>query len=181
MKVQLFNGLTIERQEEIFLHVPVEIDPLSRDNECYANCVAKTQRDGGLVVVGWRRTCATEVAKLIATLDHHAIWQSPSEALIDISPRIRFLNGQYERIIDTHVDFMIDPAATFDDPKRARPSRVIPMTADTYGYLRKACEWAEAALDERESGDESKKAAYADKKVTEFLNRHYDKERKRGG
>ena len=78
------------------------------------------------------------------------------------------------------MDFMIDPAATFDNPERARPGRVIPIVADTYGYLRKACEWAEAAIAMRDAGDESK-AAYADKKVTEFLNRHYDKERKRGG
>ena len=103
MKVQLFSGLTIEqiieRQEEIFPHVPVEIDPLSKGNECYQNCVAKSQREGGLVVVGWRRTFATVGVPLIANLDHHAIWRSPSEALIDISPWVRFFNGEYEQIV----------------------------------------------------------------------------------
>jgi len=77
------------------------------------------------------------------------------------------------------VDFIIDPAATFEDPKRARPSRVIPIVADTCGNLGKACEWAEDALNMRESGDESK-AAYADGKAQHFLNKHYNAERSRG-
>jgi len=105
MKMQLFNRLTIEqiieRQEEIFLCVPVAIAPLCRDNECSANCVAKAERDGGRVLVGWRKTCASVGAKLIATLDHHAIWESPSGALIDISARVRFFNGRLERIVES--------------------------------------------------------------------------------
>jgi hypothetical protein len=181
--MQLFNGLTIEQiiaaQDEIFLRVPVEIDPLGRENHCYSNCVAKVERDGGQVVVGWRKTCATVGAAIIATLDHHAIWQSPSGALIDISARVRFFNGEYQRLVDQYVDFMIDPAATFENTDHARRSRVIPIIHDKYDYLIKACEWAERAIASRDAGDESK-AAYADKKVMELLNRHYEAEKRLG-
>ena len=115
--MQLFNGLTIDevidRQNDLFIRIPVEIDPYSRENDCYPNCVAKSERDGGLVVVGWRRTCVTIGAELVATLDHHAVWRNPSGALVDISARVRFFNGQLERIVDLYSYFMIDPTAIF--------------------------------------------------------------------
>ncbi len=174
-RLQLFDGLTIdqviERQNELFARITVEIDPRSRENDCYPNCVAKASRDSGLVVVGWRRTCATDGAELIATLDHHAVWQNPSGALIDISARVRILNGLQEIVVHDYTYFMADPTATFDNPNRARPSWHIPMVPDTHGYLRKACERMDYRARLCEAGEEAK-AAYEQKKIVELLDRH---------
>src|SRR5262245_1329679 len=123
--MQLYDGMTLEevtdRQDELFIRIPVQIDPLSRENDCYPNCVAKVERDGGNVVVGWRRTRATTDVNLIATVDHHAVWRNPSGALIDISSRIHIFNGRLEIITDRYSYFMPDASATFEDG-RARPS-----------------------------------------------------------
>jgi hypothetical protein len=97
-EMQLYNGLSIdeviEHQNELFVPVPVVIDPRSRENDCYLNCVSRAEMEGGEVVVGWRRTSAVTDAELIATLDQHAIWRSPSGDLIDISRRIRIINNR---------------------------------------------------------------------------------------
>src|SRR4051812_9881300 len=119
--MEVFNDLTIdqviERQCELFVRVPVKIDPLSRPNQCYQNCVTKVERDGGRVIVGWRKTCATVGAELIATLDHHAVWESPAGELVDISARVRIFNKREEIIVDKYIDFMAASAAKFDNPE----------------------------------------------------------------
>jgi hypothetical protein len=172
----LFNGLTrqqiIERQGEIFLRIPVKIDPFGSENQCYPNCVAKVVRDGGRVLTGWRRTCATVGAELAATLDHHAIWESTQGELTDISARVRVLNGQLEKVEERITYFMIDPAATFEVPNKARPTAmVIPLVEDTFGHLKRACGYMEAAIRARDSGDEPR-ALYSERKAGELLDRH---------
>jgi hypothetical protein len=174
--MQLFNGLAIdqiiERQSELFLRILVVIEPYSRENECYVNCMEKVARDGGAVVVGWRRTCATiGAAALIATLDHHAVWKSPEGELIDVSPRLIFVDSKAERVTDNVIDFMVDPTATFDDPRCARDSFTIPMAPDIFGYLKKAFE----RMDQRAKhfyADEISKANYEGQKIEELLNAH---------
>ena len=46
--MKLFNGLTvdevIERQAELFLRLPVVVEPDSREDDCYPNCVTKKER-----------------------------------------------------------------------------------------------------------------------------------------
>jgi hypothetical protein len=173
--MQFFNGLTIdqviERQNELFVRVPVEIDPASRGNECYPNCKRKAESDGGLVVIGWRRTRATTDTDLIATLDHHAVWQNPSGELIDISPRIQCFDGRQVTITDSCSYFMRDPTTDFDEHGRARPSWHIPLVPDTKGCLRKACQKMDYRAKLLESGDELK-AAYENNKIVELLRKH---------
>jgi hypothetical protein len=173
--IPMFNGLSIdqviERQNELFKRIPVEIDPDSRENDCYPNCVKKVERDGGLVVVGWRRTRATTDANLIATLDHHAVWQNPAGALIDISRRIHFLNDRVEIITDEHSYFMPDPTANFGEDNRARPSWHIPLVPDTHGCLRKACQRMDYRARLLEVGEEAK-ASYEYSKIVELLRKH---------
>lgn len=172
--MQLYDGMAldevVDRQDELFIRIPVHIDPLSRENDCYPNCVAKVSRDGGKVVVGWRRTRATTDVNLIATVDHHAVWRNPSGALIDISSRIHILNGRLEIIEDRCSYFMPDPAATFEDG-RARPSRHIPLARDPNGYLAKACEKMDYRAKLLEAGDDAK-ANYEYGKIVELLRRH---------
>ena len=57
--MQLFNGLTVDelvdRQAELFERLHVAIESYSREDDCYVNCMAKKEIDGGEIVVGWRR------------------------------------------------------------------------------------------------------------------------------
>jgi hypothetical protein len=170
--MQLYRGLTIEQvieqQDTLFQRIPVEIDPQSRENDCYPNCVAKVERDGGFVVVGWRRTCAILDAELIATLDHHAVWHNPSGALVDISQHVKCINNTLTIFTDEYTYFLSDPAATFTDYKSCRPSRHMPMVPDTHGYLKKACERMDSRAEAIQRGDEAK-ANYELGKIQELL------------
>ena len=125
--MQLFNGLTIDevidRQNDLFIRIPVEIDPYSRENDCYPNCVAKSERDGGLVVVGWRRTCVT-IARNWSPHWITTLFGGTRLGARSISARVRFFNGQLERIVDLYSYFMIDPTAIFRDPNCSRPSGI---------------------------------------------------------
>jgi hypothetical protein len=173
--MQLYDGTTreqvIDRQEELFIRIPVQIDPFSRENDCYPNCVAKVTQDGGQVVVGWRRTPATTDVNLIATLDHHAVWRNPRGELIDISNRIRELGGRQEIVTDEYSYFMPDPAADFGKDNRARPSCHIPLVADTHGYLERACKKMDYRATLLEAGEDAK-AAYEFDKFIVLLRKH---------
>ncbi|WP_143393531.1 hypothetical protein [Fimbriiglobus ruber] len=159
----------------MFEKVRVQIDPLAADNDCYNNCVAKKVRDGGEVVVGWRLTPATTssaLGPLIASLDHHAIWQSPDGELIDISPRVALKGDQLRTgIADENVEFKRDPEASFDANGRARSSKYVPLASDTFGYLQEACDWANQA-DKYDAAGNTGQSLYAQKRVKDFLDRH---------
>jgi hypothetical protein len=65
-------------------------------------------------------------------------------------------------ITPNYVDFMPDPAATFDDHQHPRDPVNIPPTPDTFGYLKEACirmnrRWAlNAAGDVAKAADEGR-------------------------
>jgi hypothetical protein len=127
--MQLFNGLTADevaaRQTELFQRLRFVGEPDARENDCYPNCVAKTERDGGEVVVGWRRDRANvDGPALVATLHHHAVWKNPEGELIDLTPQVVIFDGKMEIIRPNFVDFMVDPTAVFDDPRRSRDNSV---------------------------------------------------------
>lgn len=157
----------------MFIKVKVVVDPLSLDNDCYRNCVNKVAREGGEVVVGWRRTPASEHNALIASLDHHAVWRSPSGELIDISRRVALDRGRLVTgIEDAEIDFEVDPEATFSPAGVGRASRYVPLVDDKFGLLRKACELASASAEFRADGLLDK-ADYAHRKAQQLLDRHH--------
>lgn len=157
----------------MFIKVKVVVDPQSLDNDCYRNCVAKVARDGGEVVVGWRRTPASERGSLIASLDHHAVWRSPAGELIDISRRAALDQGRLVTgIEDVVIDFEIDPEATFSPTGVGRISRYVPLVDDRFGLLHKACELATASAEFR-AGGLADKAEYAHRKAQQLLDRHH--------
>ena len=162
----------------MFEKVNVRIDPLATDNNCYNNCLAKMERNGGDVVVGWRRTPATTPTRqgvLLASLDHHAVWRSPTGELIDISPRVALKGDQLlTGIVDSEIDFEPEPEATFDAEGRALPSRYVPLACDTFGLLQQACNWANRAAG-HESARRADKAAYANRKVKQLLEQHVNR------
>lgn len=151
-------------------NIRVEIDPLAEFNNCFKNCAAKVARDGGRVVLGWRKTSATPLCNLISSIDHHAIWESPNGELVDITPRHRRIDGILEECSEDVIEFEIDPSATFEDDK-SRPSRYVPSAEDSYGYLQEACLWFEKAVSHDETGY-AQKMDYADRKAKELIERH---------
>lgn len=159
----------------MFVKVRVEIDPESLDNDCYRNCVNKVAREGGEVVVGWRRTPATTERPMIASIDHHAIWRSPQGELIDISRRATIDHGRLVTgIEDREIDFEIDPEATFSVEGKGRLSRYVPLTEDKYGLLEKACAFATAEVEHR-AMRRPDKADYAHRKAQQLLNLHFER------
>lgn len=159
----------------MFQKVQVVVDPDSLDNDCYRNCLFKVARDGGEVVVGWRRTPATNIRPLIASLDHHAVWRSPSGELIDISRRAAIDRGRLVTgIQDAEIDFEPDPAATFSSSGMGRLSRYVPLVEDKFGLLARACELATAAVEHRAEG-RIDKAEYAHRKAQQLLDQHRER------
>jgi hypothetical protein len=182
--VSLFNGLTIDqvasRHLELFKRLDFLNEPSASPNECYANCIAKAQRDGGKVVVGWRRDRAIQDGPdLVVTLTHHAVWENPDGELFDITPSIAKPNGVEVIIKPNIVDFMPDPSATFDDPRRSRPAVHVPLVPDDTGALKKACEQLDAANRFLHEGD-VEKARYESSKAVELIRgfiRHEEQQR----
>lgn len=174
--MQLFNGLTMDevvaRQTELVRRLRVVVKPYSRENDCYPNCVTKKEKDGGEIVVGWRRDRPNiDGPALVATLHHHAVWKHPGRELIDITPQVLFCEGKMDIVTPNYVDFMIDPTAIFDDPGRSRDSVGIPLASDDFGLLKDAC----ARIDRRARAFEDEDvtiAAYEGKKITELLRAH---------
>jgi hypothetical protein len=112
--VNLFNGLTIDevasRHLELFKRLHFRDEPSARPNECYANCNAKAERDGGKFVVGWRRDRAIQDGPdLIASLAHHAVWESPNGEMCDITPSIAMLNGVEKTMKPNFIHFHARP------------------------------------------------------------------------
>jgi len=159
----------------MFVKVKVVVDPSSLDNDCYQNCVRKVAREGGEVVVGWRRTPATVERPLIASIDHHAVWRNPQGELIDVSRRAVIDQGRLVTgIEDAVIEFEIDPEATFSSAGMGRLSRYVPLVADRFGLLRKACEFATASAEHRAQG-RLEKAEYAHRKAQQLLDQHRER------
>jgi hypothetical protein len=171
--VSFFNGLTIDevasRHLDLFKRLHFRNEPSAKPNECYANCTAKAKTDGGKVVVGWRHDRAIQDGPdLIATLTHHAVWESPEGDMFDITPSIAILNGVEEIIKPNLIDFMPDPSATFDDPYRGRPAVHVALVPDDSGDLRKACERMDRANNLLHEGN-MEKAHYERGKAAELI------------
>ncbi len=174
--VQTFNGLTIdevvEAQSELFQRLSVKVEPYSREDDCYVNCMKKVEKDGGAIVVGWRKDRAiTDTVEILSTLTHHAVWKSAEGRLIDITPHRILLNGKMEIVTPNYVDFMPDPTANFDDLDNARNPITIPSAPDRFGYLKQAC----IRMDKRwllNAAGEKAKADYEEKKIVELIQSH---------
>ena len=64
--------------------VDVMPDHAALANECFANVQSKIAVDGGTMVLGWQ---IWEWPNVIVEAEFHAIWRSPSGALLDITPK----------------------------------------------------------------------------------------------
>lgn len=64
--------------------VPVSVEPYAKPAECFPNVDEKVKRDGGSIVYGW----SILLGQFLVEAERHAVWKSPQEELIDITPSI---------------------------------------------------------------------------------------------
>ncbi len=69
---------------KIPLFVPVEPVFTSQTNECFFDVQQKVASDGGTVLHGWT---IWETPRILLEAEFHAVWLSPANKLIDISPK----------------------------------------------------------------------------------------------
>lgn len=84
------------------VYVVVKADLRSRINECFQNVEIYIKKYGGQRILGrsiWQR------ANVLIEAEAHAIWESPSGDMIDITPHV---NGE------DSILFLVDPKMTYD-------------------------------------------------------------------
>lgn len=62
--------------------VPVRVEFYAKPAECFPNVDEKVKRDGGSIVYGW----SVLLGQFLVEAERHAVWKSPQEELIDITP-----------------------------------------------------------------------------------------------
>jgi hypothetical protein len=67
------------KEHPIFAPIHPEIGSL--ENDCFFNVRPKIEREGGSIANGWRIAIWPSV---FIEAEHHAVWQSPTGALIDV-------------------------------------------------------------------------------------------------
>ena len=103
------------------VYVSVKPDPESKIQDCFLNVKAKVEKDGGQIQFGW---AIVESPKMMNEAQFHAIWVSPENEHIDITPSER---GGVQRIL-----FLPDTALEYDyvsDCKRIC-NKFQPLTAN---------------------------------------------------
>jgi len=65
-------------------YVRVQPDPDSQVQECFTNVRDKVERDGGRICFGW---AIWEWPRVMIEAEFHAIWISPEDEQIDITPK----------------------------------------------------------------------------------------------
>lgn len=95
------------------LYVPVHPAPHGKLAYCFDNSVAQAAMHGGEAAYGW---AIWHWPGRWFEAEHHAVWQRPDGALIDVTPQ----TGAPERIL-----FLPDPEAVYD-PSTFRPNVMAP-------------------------------------------------------
>ena len=82
---------------------------------CFQNVQLKMRQAGGSRVFGW---AIWHLPGFFFEAEHHAVWCSPSDTLLDVSPQF----NEYRKIL-----FLRDDSATYD-PKAFRPNVIEPAS-----------------------------------------------------
>jgi hypothetical protein len=77
---KILNKIASEYDAEI---IPVFVEPYAKKHNCYINVEEKVKLDGGSAHYGW----AIFQSDILCEAERHAVWESPNEDLIDITPR----------------------------------------------------------------------------------------------
>jgi len=81
--VELFCPKIVSSQRSVF--VPVLPESYSLPNHCFPNVEEKSRKDGGSIEYGWQ---IWMWPKVFIEAEFHAVWKSPEESLIDITPKV---------------------------------------------------------------------------------------------
>jgi hypothetical protein len=86
----------------------VSVEPIEdgKVNECFGNVALKVERSGGGIQHGW---CIAEWPGAFIEAEFHAVWRSPDDSLLDVTPRA---HGE------TNILFLPDFRRTFNDAQR---------------------------------------------------------------
>lgn len=101
------------------VYVAVRPVPGAEINECFFNVQRYVTEHGGAVANGW---AFWAWPKVYIEAEHHAVWQSPSGELIDITPKA---DGE------TRILFLPDQAQTYDHESHRRRDNIrLPLVND---------------------------------------------------
>lgn len=79
-------SITTETPVSILQSPPPSAQPL----ECFSNVANEVAKHGGQVVAGW---AIWEWPGIYIEAEYHAVWQRPDGVLVDVTPRMEWLNG----------------------------------------------------------------------------------------
>lgn len=101
----------------------LEPDPGAMPNECFTNCQRKVNTSGGTMQCGWIFHGHREMSYVVAVA--HAVWRSPEDLLIDITPMPPAGNWPKPvvpllRDVEGNLVFLLDDAA-FERPNTFLP------------------------------------------------------------
>lgn len=71
--------------------VPVIVEEYAKPANCFPNVDEKIKRDGGSVVYGW----SILIGQFLVEAERHAIWKSPNNELLDITPSTSEMTTTY--------------------------------------------------------------------------------------
>jgi hypothetical protein len=83
------------------IFVDIKPEHYSRPNFCFPNVKRKIDQDGGKLIYGWQ---LWEYPFLLEA-EFHAVWESPSNELIDITPKFPIKTDKILFIPDTKTDY----------------------------------------------------------------------------
>ena len=84
LKAKFLNELLkLINSDHQLRNVRVKVEPGAEIANCYYNVSDKVKRDGGNSIYGWAIWCD----QYICESEMHAVWESPTGELIDITPR----------------------------------------------------------------------------------------------
>lgn len=106
------------------VYVEVIPDAKATVNDCFPNVERKVSYDGGVMVIGWS---IWESSGLFVEAEFHAVWQSPTGDLIDITPK----SAPSSRIL-----FLPQPGAVYSGRQVNNVRRAIGNDPEVNAYLR---------------------------------------------
>lgn len=89
-EIEKLCGEIVPSQVPVFLDIETETDMVPLD--CFVNIQKKKEKDGGSIQYGWK---IWEWSKIMIEAEFHAVWVSPQNHFVDITPE----HGDISRIL----------------------------------------------------------------------------------
>lgn len=103
----------------------LEPDPGAMPNECFTNCQGMVNTSGGAMQCGWIFHGHREMSYIVAVA--HAVWRSPDDELIDITPMLPVENWP-NSVLPLLRDVQGSLVFLLDDTAFERPNTILPLS-----------------------------------------------------